>query len=338
MKIWRKILETALHAPSPHNVQPWRVKILDDFRAELFIDSTRTLPKEDVTGSFIISTMGIFIEAIDILARRENLKIEYELTHEPEFYAPAILEVSAQYLIEFAKLTLKPIDANDFCDNLYDEKLFSSRRTSRLHLKKESVPDEAFRDLSEIAVEFNQNYAQIIDGKVIERILAQNTNALFEDLNSPGYHDEIVEWFRYSKSESETKRDGLDYRAMNTSRVMFWMTARMSWMMKTPVLKRILAQTYRAQTGEVPTLGVISGAFWKPHDAINAGRFLMRFWLETARHNVYMHPFGNLVTNEKAIKFVTEETKIKDIWLVFKIGFSDEPPQSYRLPLEKILV
>ncbi|MBC7796568.1 MAG: hypothetical protein H7Z37_06830 [Pyrinomonadaceae bacterium] len=338
MNIWRKILENALYAPSPHNVQPWRVKILDDFRAELFIDSTRTLPKEDVTGSFIISTMGIFIEAIDILARRQNLKVEYELLHEPDFYAPAILKLSAPCLIEFAKLTLKPIDENDFCDNRYDEKLFLSRKTSRLHLKKEFVPDDAFRDLSEIAAKFNQNYTQIIDSKVIERILAQNTNALFEDLNSRGYHDEIVEWFRYSKRESETKRDGLDYRAMNTPRLMLWMTARMSWMMKTPVLKAILARTYRAQTGEVPTLGVISGAFWKPQDAINAGRFLMRFWLETARHNVYMHPFGNLVTNQKAIEFVTQETKIPDIWLVFKIGFSDEPPQSYRLPLEKVLV
>ncbi|MGI8641105.1 MAG: hypothetical protein ACR2MG_14315, partial [Pyrinomonadaceae bacterium] len=64
--IWTKLLETAIHAPSPHNVQPWRVKIINETEAELYIDSRRTLPKEDITGSFIILTMGLFIEALSI--------------------------------------------------------------------------------------------------------------------------------------------------------------------------------------------------------------------------------------------------------------------------------
>lgn len=33
----------ARHAPSPHNVQPWRVKLISDDCAELFIDGARTL-------------------------------------------------------------------------------------------------------------------------------------------------------------------------------------------------------------------------------------------------------------------------------------------------------
>src|SRR5687767_1324532 len=104
MKIWLDLLETAIHTPSPHNVQPWRVKIVDADKAELFIDSTRTLPKEDVTGSFIISTMGMFIESLDILARHRKLKVEYELTGDPDTIAPAILESTAPRLIPFANL------------------------------------------------------------------------------------------------------------------------------------------------------------------------------------------------------------------------------------------
>jgi phenylacetate-CoA ligase len=56
MSMWHSLLETAIHAPSPHNVQPWRVRVLNDTEADLFIDSHRTLPKEDPTGSFIILT------------------------------------------------------------------------------------------------------------------------------------------------------------------------------------------------------------------------------------------------------------------------------------------
>ncbi|MBC7900541.1 MAG: nitroreductase family protein [Saprospiraceae bacterium] len=35
MNIWHELLETAIQAPSPHNVQPWRVKVLNETEAEL---------------------------------------------------------------------------------------------------------------------------------------------------------------------------------------------------------------------------------------------------------------------------------------------------------------
>ena len=60
MSVWPSLLESAIYSPSPHNVQPWRVRILDETEADLFIDSARTLPKEDPTGSFIT----IFFEGL----------------------------------------------------------------------------------------------------------------------------------------------------------------------------------------------------------------------------------------------------------------------------------
>jgi len=61
MSVWHKLLQTAIHAPSPHNVQPWRLRIVSDDTADLLIEKHRTLPKEDPTGSFIILSMGLFI-------------------------------------------------------------------------------------------------------------------------------------------------------------------------------------------------------------------------------------------------------------------------------------
>lgn len=335
MKIWEEILETAVHAPSPHNVQPWRVKIISETEAELFIDSRRTLPKEDVTGSFIILAMGMFIEALKILAAPKKFDLEYELLHEPEWFAPAILETREHALIPFATLALIK---SETIPSRYDKELFFKRRTSRLHLRDEKISDAAVEDLSKIALERNQNFAVIHDAKIIERLMKFNTAALFEDLNAAEYHDEIVEWFRYSETESKRRRDGLDYRSMNVSAVNLWLSAKMPWLLRVPLIKQIFAKVYRSQIGLIPTLGVISGGFWKPAEAIEAGKFLMRFWLETAAHDVYIHPFGNLVTNRRAAESVEREIGISDVWLIFKIGFSDEPPKSRRLPLERILV
>jgi len=310
MKTWHEILEIAIHAPSPHNVQPWRVKIIDDRKAELYIDSRRTLPKEDVTGSFIILTMGMFIEALKILAAPKGFHLSYELFHEPDWFAPAILEIKEHDLIPFAKLRLKESEP---VSSRYDEKLFLKRRTSRLHLRDERVSAEAIEQLTKNADDWNQKFAVITDAERIERLMTLNTAALFEDLNAAEYHDEIVEWFRYSDAESKRHLDGLDYRSMNVSRSNLWLSAKMPWLLRVPVAKQIFARIYRLQTGLIPTLGIISGGFWKPADAVEAGKFLMRFWLETATHNLYIHPFGNLVTNRKAAEAVENETGISDV-------------------------
>ena len=335
MNIWHKILATAVHCPSPHNVQPWRVKILNETDAELSIDSTRTLPQEDTTGSFIILTMGMFLESISILSFQNGFKLSYNLFHEPEWYAPKILETSEPRFLPFAKLTLTPTD--HFTEIVYPPELFYKRRTSRVSLLAEMIPEDKLQKLKTQASEWQQIFQTTSDQAQIERILRINTAAMFADMNSRGYHDEIVEWFRFSDKESEEQLDGLDYRCMNTTRLTFWTAARLPWLMKTPFVSQILAKNYRSQLGNVPAIGILSGAFWQPTDAIRTGRFLMRFWLELARDNLYMHPFGNLVTNLEAATAIKAEIGIPNIWLIFKIGYSVEPPKSHRLPLDKIL-
>ena len=336
MSLWATLLETAIHAPSPHNVQPWRVRIHNDTEADLLIDSARTLPKEDPTGSFIILTMGMFIEALSLLAANQKYQLSYDLFHEPDWYAHAILESRDQTFLPFARLRLAPNDGLSGTNN--DPAVFLKRRTSRISMLPQLVPGETTEALKKLAAEWNQRYEQTDEAAAIERILARNTEALFEDLNSREYHDEITSWFRFTDRSSRRHRDGLDYRCMNTSRSAYWLTARFPKLLLLPGARSLLSRTYRSQLGLVPTIGMLAGDFWQPESAIKTGRFLMRFWLETARHDLYIHPYGNMVTNKKAARWMLDETKVPDIWLVFKIGYSDEPPKSYRRPVEDILL
>src|SRR2546426_3306205 len=106
MSVWKLLLETAIHAPSPHNVQPWRVRILSELRADLLIEKRRTLPKEDPTGSFIILTMGLFIEALRILAANRSFKLHYELYQAPSQFTPEHIAKAEGELLPFARLSL----------------------------------------------------------------------------------------------------------------------------------------------------------------------------------------------------------------------------------------
>jgi hypothetical protein len=335
MSVWTTLLETAIHAPSPHNVQPWRLRITSDETADLLIERHRTLPKEDPTGSFIILTMGLFIETLTILAANRSLKLDYNLYQDVSQFTPAHIEKADDELLPFARLSLA---RGEVSKSKYDDSLFLTRRTSRVPLLPQPVPREAVAALSKLASASGQTYAQVTDAGTIEQILKRDIEAVFEDLNSPAYHDEIVEWFRFTDRSARTTRDGLDYRCMNSSRVSFWLAARLPQLMKSPVARPLLKKIYRRQLGNVPTVGMLAGPFWQPESAFESGRFLMRFWLELAKRDLYIHPYGNLVTNKAAAEWCLQTLQVPDIWLIFRIGFSKAPPPSYRRRVEEVLV
>jgi len=333
--VWKTILETAIQTPSPHNVQPWKLRIRDDSEAELLIDSSRTLPKEDVTGSFILLAMGMFVESVSILAQSLGFDISFEILDDPQMLAHEIIADEGRPLIPFAMLRLAKSPSSTLD---YPEDLFFKRRTSRLSLRPTLVPDSVLQTLIDLASGWHQIFRTTTERSEVERLMNLNTQALFSDLNTKDYHDEIIEWFRFSDSQSRERSDGLDYRCMNTPSSIFWMSAKMPWLMKVPLLRGLLSSTYRSQLGTIPTIGLLSGGFWDPAEAITSGRFLMRFWLELAKNDLYIHPFGNLVTNRPIAAKVEQEMKLENIWLVFKIGYSPEPRKSRRLPLESILI
>jgi hypothetical protein len=333
--LWLTLLETAMQTPSPHNVQPWRIRLVSEREAELYIDGNRTLPREDVTGSFILSAMGMFIEAIALLATPRGFNLEYELSHPPQWYAEAILHDIRGDLLPFARLQLSSSSPRE---STYSEALFLKRRTSRIDFLPTPIGETASTTLAELATRWGQRYEQIVDPAQIDNILAQNMDALFQDLNTPAYHDEIVSWFRFTDRAAKRHRDGLDWRCMNTSRTAFWLAATIPRLLLFPVTRSSLRRQYRRQLGLVPTIGILAGEFFRAASAFETGRFLIRFWLETAKLGLYIHPYGNLVTKPAAAKWMAETTNIKDIWLVFKIGYSEVPPKSYRRSLAEVLV
>jgi hypothetical protein len=67
------------HAPNPHNTQAWKVELLSDLEALLFIDERRLLPATDPLARQIHIGGGCFIEtlAIGMSARGYETQVEY---------------------------------------------------------------------------------------------------------------------------------------------------------------------------------------------------------------------------------------------------------------------
>ena len=322
---WESIIQIALRTPSPHNTQPWRLRIKDDRHATLYLELARTLPDEDTTGHFLRCAMGMFLESLRIISANAGFSLRHFLIENSG---------TSGSLLPFAELELEGSSE----PSPYSDDLFQIRMTSRLPSNGVRIDPQSTALLKQTAPEFGQHYDQLDDPVRIEAIILENIRAIFHDLNVHAYHDEIARWFRYSNEEAKAKADGLDYRCMGVPAIQLKLMRELPQIMRWPLTCDFIRWAYRKQLGKVSHIGVISGSFFDDAAAVRAGAYLMRFWLELARQKLFIHPFGNLVTNPQAKARIHELTGINDVWLVFRIGHTDAPPQSYRRSLNDVLI
>ena len=325
MSTWQEILEIARFAPSPHNTQPWKIQVVDEYRAALYVDETRTLPTEDTTGCFITCAMGMFIETLSVVAaNRAKTLVVIPFPGEPR-----------GDLRPFARLALRP-DPN--AARRFTDDLVLKRQTSRLTPGPQLVPPSLQEQLRTLAEEHGQQLHYIANRGIIAEVMDQNLKAVVEDLNNRDYHDELVTWFRYNDLEAQNTGDGLSSACMNMPASEMRFLARYPNLARWPVVGGVIRSLYKRRIGNVDQLMMLSGLFWDDDAATQAGRCLMKLWLMMTEHDLYIHPFGNLVTNPTAHAALTSHTGIDGAWIVFRVGYSDPPPRSERLTVEEICV
>lgn len=324
---WSQILDLAQRTPSPHNVQPWKVRITSDTTCTVYLDLSRTLPKEDTTGSFITSGMVMYLEMLRYAAQNYQYGLTYNL-----------LDASAAAVDNLQPFATVTIQYDQAIEPEFRKDIILKRRTSRLAQSPDVIPEEVQRSFQELVATHAATYGYTTDPSRIEDILACNIDALFHDLNRPSYHDEIVSWFRYRGTSSLRHKDGLDARCMNMQPTEYYLSAKLPFIFKIPGVKQVLAKRYRRILGATHCIGWLSGKFWAPQDAVVAGTLLMKFWLQLTQAGLYIHPFGNLVTNTDARQWLEQTTATEALWFVFRIGYTQAPPESYRRPVSDILI
>ncbi len=328
---WDHLLETAILAPSPHNVQPWAIRIEDCSTATLFMDLQRALPQEDVTGSFLISAMGLFLETLAIAAAHQHKKLSYVVSEDlPEI--PKRIRV-ADELLPIAKMRL---DDESNVKSEFEIDLVIRRATARMAYEATPVPEESLRRLAEVAAARGAIFGSTADRAEIRAIADVNIATIFHDLNDANYHGEIAPWFRCGERQERGHRDGLSSRCMSMSSLELSIAKNAPGLLRLPGLSAGAAAHYR-RAFATPCIGWLSGDFWEPMAALKSGHALMRFWLSVTAEGLSLHPLGNLVTNRSAAKQIESITGATNVWLVFKLGYAGNVPRSLRRPLADFL-
>jgi hypothetical protein len=322
--VWREGVAFARWAPSAHNVQPWRLRVLSKDAAELYYDPRRLLPETDPTSAFTVVSLTIFVEYLGIALRGQGIELMAS-------YDERALDYTATKPIRFATLRLAPSTQPPE----FDRNLIVARRTSRLTYDGAPVDAEALRAVSEIAAREGHSMASSSDPETVKWVLELNKFTLFGDLDDPATRGELRKWIRTTDDEARAKADGLWSTCLRVPGRLLkgffdehekyargW---RRSW------CERLLMRGMRGTR----TVAWWSGPFETPGDWIGCGRVLARTWLELTRRGIHLHPFGSVITNPKAYaQFASRvgATSKGRGWMLVRMGRSASPPRSYRVP------
>ena len=330
MNRWRRLLEYARWAPSPHNIQPWLLRCVSDDEAVLLYAPDRLLPETDPTGVFMIAGLGIFVEHLAIAARGAGLDLDVE-------YDGASLEFGGTAPRPFARLAL----VERRVEEPLSPELLLERRTSRLPYDGEPVPQRVLDEVARLAGTYGHRLAFSSEQQTVDWMLGLNCDTLFYDMEDPVARREVGGWIRYSNGDARRRRDGFSPEALGFPGWLLWVFVHARWLFELPGVKQLIRRLYLRTMRGVRTVGWLIGPFGTPDEAFRAGRMLARIWLTLTADGIYLHPFGSVITNPRANARLKERIHLEDEhgipWLVVRLGRSEQPPRSVRLEADALL-
>ncbi|WP_028927866.1 Acg family FMN-binding oxidoreductase [Pseudonocardia acaciae] len=183
-------VEHALRAPSVHNTQPWRWRILPS-AVELHADWTRHLAWTDPDRRDLLISCGAALHHLRVALAAQDLAVRVARLPDPDRNG------------HLASVSIEPGGADPI-----DAALFAAvhrRRTDRRRMSHRQVPAAALRTIAEHADREHATLHPVTDPALRERLGAAVTEAARTQAHAPGYASELQIWTqRYAGA-----RDGI---------------------------------------------------------------------------------------------------------------------------------
>lgn len=320
MATWRAIDQLARLAPTPHNTQPFRIRPIDATTADVVALGERFLPAEDHGNLYVASAFGILAGAIEMAARANGVQV----TVTPVESVDVANLHRASTPTTLGRVTIVGAVAPSG-----DAALLDVRRTSRIPYHDRLVEPAIWAALQAIASSHGHRLLEFHDRATVDATLRLNVNAIIDNLALTEERREIQRWYR----TGPTPRfgDGLWEKPLNQRAIEIRTAFGSPGFLRLPVVRGIAMCDYlRTQRG-TRHIALLCGPFGTWPELVGAGRQLFALWVEMARHGVYVHPMGSMLTNATYAARIARRFDVTDCWLAMRVGYSDPPLRAPRL-------
>jgi nitroreductase len=296
-------------APSVHNIQPTRWRLIGDDELLLLADVERRLPAADPTGHDVRLSHGAAVEGLSLALGRRGLRIAE--------VGPAPDASTSGGLMPVARIVTA---AGGALDPLAD--LVASRISWRGGFRAFGPAGEAALD--GLAAP-STDLLLVRDPPAVGEIARLADEAGFHFLCDDGHRAELLRWMRLSRADPAYERDGLSAEAMAMPGVVAFGT-RLVLGPLFPLLRRLgLAATLASERGKFANGAV--ALFHRPEgeDPLVTGRAFYRAWLAMTAQGLAVCPVSVLADWPASNRQLVERYCVpmgRRLVNVFRLGFA----------------
>ncbi|PJZ77627.1 hypothetical protein CH365_08650 [Leptospira neocaledonica] len=318
-----KSLRIGITAPNPHNVQPWKFKIIDDHSALLFVDEKRLLKDTDPSFRQIHIGQGTFLENLSLGTQVLGYSTEVSLFPEGKY---TIADIGKKPI---AKIVL--IKQEDLVRNPLSE-FISDRVTRRSIYEGEDLTQEDFEKIrKDSAILYSE--LKFIPKAGSEKLRKQLVAAMQMETDTYNTYEESRIWFRYNDDEIGKFKDGLSLRATGVSGLKYYFARNFflkpgteSW--HSPENKKAGMDMFASQVESSKGFIFLKTDQNEIIDWIQAGRDYLRLHLAVTKSGFSLHPMSQILQEYPEMDPIRKELESslkpgEKIQMLVRLGMSD---------------
>lgn len=302
-------------APSGHNTQPWKVRIVDSHQWVILSDQTRWLPAVDPQQRETLLSIGAFIENLSVAAISHGYGIDMEVL------------ADASNDTEVARVTLnKQNTKTNFLKSIV------SRRTVRKDFLSKDLSSQDVHTITEGDVyrfryfSFGSQESTYLNEGTIEANRIQ--------ISRDDAQRELANWIRWSNGAAKEHRDGLTPEGMDITGFAGWYVRHFYDQ------KDVMSEGFRKKTIDGVIKQVEKHGGWlvltsKADDVsslLETGRCFQRMFLKVRDRMIAVHPMSQMLEESPFKNQVTQELGLDSpVQFILRIGYVENYPDPVTL-------
>lgn len=269
------ILNYAVLAPSGHNTQPWYFKIKNNL-LEIYIESTRSLPKSDPKMRQLLISLGCLIENLNIASNHFGLNLDISTSNNINFKEPV-------FIVNFSeKYPGEPDNENLF-------RSITLRHTNRFEYKNISIKKIILPFISKIQNHFVKIYHVSNDIELTSKIMSSQ----IEIMDSADFRLELSELMLPNFSNKNFGMIGKSFGVPTIPSIFA------KFMIKKLNMSRINKKSEGEIISSTSDFIVICGINDENNNWIESGKVFERIWLKATSDGLAISPLASLIASEK---------------------------------------